>query len=490
MNKIVGRQELPLREEQRQPEVHPVILCGGSGKRLWPVSRQDCPKQFQRLSSDKSLLQETVLRAQHALGLGAPIILCNAEHRYMVRDHLEEIGVEPAAVVCEPLPRNTAPALAAAASLLHERNPAALMLAMPADHHIGDAQAFAATFGKARAAAEAGMLVTFGIRPDRPETGYGYIEQGEALGELAEASRVARFVEKPARHEAEQLLAEGRYLWNSGIFLLPVDAFLEELQHYAPECRTACAKALAEAIVEGDTLRLDAEAFAEAPDVSVDVAVMERTGRAAVVPAEMGWSDIGTWPALRDLRAGDSDGNVLDGNTVTQDVSNCYIKANGRLIAAVGLKDLVIVDTEDAVLISSAEQTVSMDRLVGRLRKDGHRAADQHALVQRPWGHYQTVESGERFQVKHILVKPGEKLSLQMHHHRAEHWIVVSGTGRITRDEETMLLHENQSIHIPLGASHSLENPGKIPLHLIEVQVGAYLGEDDIVRFEDRYGRS
>lgn len=490
LNKVVSKQELLRQSTAPNRTVYPVILCGGSGKRLWPVSRQDCPKQFQRLSSERSLLQETVLRAHETLGLGAPIILCNESHRFLVAEHLAEIGVGAEAILCEPAPRNTAPALAAAAALLYEKDPEGLMLAMPADHHIGDPEAFAASVAKGRQAAERDYLVTFGIVPDRPETGYGYIEEGDALEGLPDGKTVSRFMEKPSREVAEELLAAGRFLWNSGIFLLPLATFLDELQTLAADCAAASAAAVNAGRFGDGVVHLDAEAFGAAPDVSVDVAVMERTGRAAVVRADMAWSDIGTWPALRALRGPDADGNVLDGNAVTEDVSNCLIQANGRLVAAVGLKDLVIVDTEDAVLISDAAQTTKVDRLVARLKESGQGAADQHAVVQRPWGHYQTVESGERFQVKHILVKPGEKLSLQMHHHRAEHWIVVSGTGQITCDEETRLLHENESLHIPIGSTHSLENPGKIPLHLIEVQVGTYLGEDDIVRFEDRYGRS
>lgn len=489
MNDTESKEEVLQQASAPERTVYPVILCGGSGKRLWPVSRKDCPKQFQRLSSERSLLQETVLRARDTLGLGAPILLCNEDHRFLVAEHLAEIGVGAEAILCEPAPRNTAPALAAAAALLHEKDPEGLMLAMPADHHIGDPEAFAASVAKGQRAAELGYLVTFGIAPDRPETGYGYIEEGGPLDGLEEGKAVNRFMEKPSREAAEELLAEGRYLWNSGIFLMPVAGFLDELGEHAPDCASASGQAVKAARHADGVVHLDGEAFAAAPDVSVDVAVMERTRRAAVVRADMAWSDIGTWPALRALRGPDANGNVLDGNAVTEDVSNCLIQANGRLVAAVGLKDLVIVDTEDAVLISDAEQTAKVDRLVARLKESGQGAAEQHAVVQRPWGHYQTVESGQRFQVKHILVKPGEKLSLQMHHHRAEHWIVVSGTGRVTCDEETRLLHENESLHIPVGSTHSLENPGKIPLHLIEVQVGTYLGEDDIVRFEDRYGR-
>lgn len=490
MSEVADNEDMLQEGTNKSRSVYPVIMCGGSGKRLWPVSRRDCPKQFQRLSSDRSLLQETVLRARDALGLGAPLVLCNADHRFMVAEHLAEIGIDPAAIICEPAVRNTAPALAVAAQFLREIDPEGVMLAMPADHYIGDGEAFAASLAKGRLAAERDHLVTFGIEPDRPETGYGYIEEGESLEGIDGSKMVRRFLEKPTRDVAETLVAEGSYLWNSGIFLLPVKSFLAELQTHSPDCAAAAETALAEAKIDGRHLYLDRDAFERAPSVSVDVAVMEQTSSAAVVRADMGWSDIGTWPALRALLDCDAEGNVLDGNAVTEDVSNCFIQANGRLVAAVGLKDLVIVDTEDAVLISDAQHTTKVDRLVARMAQDGQAAAEQHAVVQRPWGHYQTVESGERFQVKHILVKPGEKLSLQMHHHRAEHWIVVSGTGRITCDEQSRLLHENESLHIPIGATHSLENPGKIPLHLIEVQVGGYLGEDDIVRFEDRYGRS
>ena len=476
--------------EARQATVYPVILCGGSGKRLWPVSRHDCPKQFQRITSRHSLIQETVLRARDVLGLGAPIILCNEEHRFLVSDHMKEVGIEPLAIVCEPVSRNTGAAMAAAAAILKEQDPNGVMLAMPSDHFIGNGPAFREAFERARLAADCGFLVTFGIEPTRPETGYGYIEQGGSISGAPHVSSIARFVEKPTAVEAEELLSRGGYLWNSGMFVLPVSVLLKEFEHLAPEIHAASLEAVEKASSVDGGITLSRAAFSKAPDLSIDVAIMEPTQKAAVVRADIDWSDIGTWPAVRRMRAPDADGNVIEGNAVTEDVSNCLIQANGRLIAAVGLQDLVIVDTEDATLISAADRTVSVDRLVGKMRLSGLSAADKHVQVIRPWGTFQTVEQGDGFQVKHIVVKPGQELSLQMHHHRAEHWIVVGGTGRITRDGVSELMHENQAIHIPLGATHRLENPGKIPLHLIEVQVGSYLGEDDIVRFDDRYGRA
>lgn len=490
MNTIVRDEPAQLMAvEERQATVYPVILCGGSGKRLWPVSRHDCPKQFQRLTSKHSLIQETVLRARDVLGLGAPIILCNEEHRFMVSDHMKEIGIEPLAIVCEPVSRNTGAAMAAAAAILKEQDPNGIMLAMPSDHYIGDTEAFQEAFARAKSAAGCGFLVTFGIDPTRPETGYGYIEQGGSVSGAPNVSSIARFVEKPTEPEAERLISEGGYLWNSGMFVFPVSTLLKEFERLAPEVHAASLEAVEKAASVDGGITLSRGPFSKSPDLSIDVAIMERTQKAAVVKADIDWSDIGTWPAVRRMRAPDADGNVIEGNTVVEDVSNCLIQANGRLIAAVGLKDLIIVDTEDATLISSADRTVSVDRLVGKMRMSGQSAADKHVQVIRPWGTFQTVEQGDGFQVKHIVVKPGAELSLQMHHHRAEHWIVVGGTGLITRDGETELMHENQAIHIPLGASHRLENPGKIPLHLIEVQVGSYLGEDDIVRFDDRYGR-
>ncbi|MEQ8346479.1 MAG: mannose-1-phosphate guanylyltransferase/mannose-6-phosphate isomerase [Sneathiellaceae bacterium] len=470
--------------------VWPVILCGGSGRRLWPVSRRDHPKQFQRLSSDKSLVQETALRARDGLGLGMPVLLCNETHRFMLQDHMAEIGIEAAALLSEPQSRNTAPAIAAAARFVSDRDPDAMLLVMPSDHFIGNQAAFATAFAKARQIAQTGRLVTFGIRPVRPETGYGYIEQGRPVEPAGTGFEIASFMEKPALARAEELVRGGRHLWNSGIFLLPVRVLIDEFERLCPDILAAASAALSAARDSDGRLLLDTTAFLTAPAASIDVAVMEHTRLGAVVPADMDWSDIGTWPALREMRGGDAMGNVLDGNAVVEDVTNCFIQSTGRLIAAIGLDDVVIVETDDAVLISGAGHAARLDGLVGRLRDAGQSAADRHLRVHRPWGHYRTVDRGDRYQVKHIQVKPGESTSLQFHHHRAEHWIVVSGTGRVVRDGETILLHECQSLHIPPGVSHRLENPGKIPLRIAEVQVGAYLGEDDIVRLDDRYGRA
>lgn len=470
--------------------VYPVVLCGGAGKRLWPMSRQACPKQFQPLCSQDSMLQQTVSRLDGDLRLQPPLILCSDEHRFLVAEQLAEIDKPPLAAICEPASRNTAPALTAAALMLHEQDADSIMLAMPADHMIGDLTAFQDAVVRAADAAAEGWLVTFGIAPSRPETGYGYIRTGEALGDRNDVFRVSRFIEKPERTAAERLVADGGYLWNSGIFMLPTKVFLDEVRRHAPEMEAACGHALDRGERRSEGLLLDEAAFTDAPDISIDYAIMERTERAAVVRAEMAWSDVGSWHALRDVGDPDADGNVVHGNVVIEDVTNSFIHANGRLVTAVGLDNVVVVDTEDALLVTDAAHTGAIDGLVRRLRAIGTPEASEHARVRRPWGSYQTVDRGERFQVKHIMVKPGEQLSLQMHHHRAEHWIVVSGTGTVTCGEEVRLLHENETVHIPVGTTHRLENPGKIPLHLIEVQVGPYLGEDDIVRFNDVYGRA
>lgn len=486
MNMISAKQEAP---KGALGNVYPVVLCGGAGKRLWPMSRQACPKQFQPLCSDSSMLQETVRRAEGKLGLQPPLILCSDEHKFIAAEQLAEMGKTPLAIMCEPISRNTAPALAAAAMLLHEQDPDSVMLAMPADHLIGDLDAFEDAVVRAAAAAATGWLATFGIAPTRPETGYGYIQQGAALDGNPDVHQVSRFVEKPDLENAEKLVADGGYLWNSGIFMLPTALFLDEVRRHVPEIEAACRGALDACERRGANVMLERAAFAEAPDISIDYAIMERTDRAAVVRTEMAWSDIGSWHALRDARNPDAQGNVIHGNVVADDVTNTYIHANGRLVAAIGLNDMVIVDTEDALLVSDARHAPAIDKLVKRLKDDGVPQASHHAKVLRPWGSYQTVDRGERFQVKHITVKPGEALSLQMHHHRAEHWIVVGGTASVTVGEETRLVGENETVHIPVGATHRLENPGKILVHLIEVQVGPYLGEDDIVRFNDVYGR-
>ncbi|PIW26842.1 MAG: mannose-1-phosphate guanylyltransferase/mannose-6-phosphate isomerase [Rhodospirillales bacterium CG15_BIG_FIL_POST_REV_8_21_14_020_66_15] len=468
--------------------VYPVILCGGSGRRLWPMSRQAYPKQFLRLYSGQSLLQETVLRARKLMGSARPFMLCSEAHKFLVADHLKEIDVEPLTIVCEPASRNTAPALAVAALILREIDPEAIILAMPSDHRIADEDDFVRTIANATSVAEDGWLTTLGITPTASETGYGYIRVGGPVDGNYSIRRVARFEEKPNKARAEKLLEGGEHLWNSGIFLFPVGKLLDEMRRTAPEVVDACLDALAKATCTQDYVMLD-RAYARSPDISVDHAVLEHTEGAAVVKADMGWSDIGSWHALRETQGADADGNVVDGNVIVDDVSNSYIKANGRLVAAIGLRDVVVVDTDDAVLVSSADHIGRLGAMVSRINAAGFPEASQHSLVHRPWGSYQTIDDGTRYQVKHIFVKPGGRLSLQMHHHRAEHWVVVGGTARVTCGDETRLLRENESLHIPMGTTHRLDNPGKIPLHLIEVQVGPYLGEDDIVRFEDTYGR-
>ncbi|MEX2643900.1 MAG: mannose-1-phosphate guanylyltransferase/mannose-6-phosphate isomerase [Acetobacterales bacterium] len=488
MNVISAKHELD-EPVDTLAHVYPVVLCGGSGKRLWPMSRQDCPKQFQRLCSDRSMLQETIGRVTAGLHLHPATVLCSDDHRFIVAEHLEEIGETAHAIMCEPLSRNTGPALTAAALMLQKQDPDAIMLVMPADHLIGDQMAFEEAVKRAAEAATNGWLATFGVQPTRPETGYGYIRQGSELKHVAGVHKVSEFIEKPDRNKAERLIEEGGYLWNSGIFMLPVDIYLEEVRAHAPAMAGACESAMRAGVRKGDVLVLDGESFAEAPDISIDYAVMERTDRAAVVGSDMAWSDIGSWHALRDARKPDDAGNVIHGNVVVDEVTNCFVQANGRLVAAIGLDNLVIVDTEDALLISDARRTGAIDGLVRRLKDAGVPQASQHARALRPWGYYQSVDLGDRFQVKHIMVKPGAALSLQMHHHRAEHWVVVNGTASVTIGDKTKLVRENETVHIPLGETHRLENPGNIPMHLIEVQIGPYLGEDDIVRLEDVYGR-
>lgn len=470
--------------------LHPVILCGGVGKRLWPLSRESRPKQFLSLISGRSLLQDTVERVRSGLGLSAPVILCGSAQRFMVAEQLAEAGITPAAIICEPVSRNTAPALAAAAVYLQERDPDAMMLVLPSDHYIGDVAAFADVVARAVPAAARGRLITFGIRPTRPETGYGYIERGGALHDADGTYAVTQFIEKPDLARAEALIADGAHLWNSGIFVLPAGEFLDELERHSPETVAAATRAFIRHREADGFILLDGESFAEAPSISVDHAVMEHTDRAAVVPADMAWNDVGSWRALRDSCVRDMDGNAIQGDVLADDVSNSYIRAESRLVAAVGLNDMVIVETDDAVLVGDASRSAEMGQMVERLKTAGRSEAREHRRIYRPWGYYQSLDAGERFQVKRIVVKPGARLSLQMHHHRAEHWVVASGTARITCGEKTCLLRENESVFIPMGTTHRLENPGKLPLYLIEVQVGGYLGEDDIVRFEDNYGRA
>jgi len=466
----------------------PVILSGGSGTRLWPLSRSAYPKQFLPLAGDRSMLQMTLDRLDGVPLLRPPVVVCNDRHRFLVAEQLHEGGIEGSSIVLEPMGRNTAPAVAVAALVALEREDDPLLLVLPADHVIRDIEVFQATLAVAREEAEAGALVTFGIVPDRPETGYGYIRAGRE-NRRSGVFRVAEFVEKPDRQTAHQYVDSGQFYWNSGMFVFKARRYLEELERLAPDVLSACQAAQRKAVTDLDFIRLDREAFSGCPNESIDYAVMERTDSAVVVPLDAGWSDVGSWSALLGITHGDAEGNVVLGDVIAEDTHNCYLRSEERLVATVGVTDHVVVETKDAVLVAHRDRVQDVKRIVEHLKAQGRDETDFHRRVYRPWGFFEGIAKAERFQVKHILVKPGASLSMQMHHHRAEHWIVVRGTARVTCDGESRLLSEDQSTYIPLGTVHRLENPGVIPLELIEVQTGSYLGEDDIVRFDDRYGR-
>ncbi|MEA9556916.1 mannose-1-phosphate guanylyltransferase/mannose-6-phosphate isomerase [Xanthomonas nasturtii] len=465
-------------------DVLPIILSGGSGTRLWPLSRESYPKQFLPLVGDKSMLQATWLRSAPVAG-HAPIVVANEEHRFMAAEQLQQLGVKPSAILLEPKGRNTAPAIAVAALEAMRDGADPLLLVLPSDHVIQNEAAFQAAVTAAAAAAEQGKLVTFGIKPTAPETGYGYIKAGSGTG----ATAVERFVEKPDLATAQGYLASGEYYWNSGMFLFRASRYLEELRKFHPAIADACQKAWENGKRDADFTRLDKDAFAASPSDSIDYAVMEKTADAVVVPLDAGWNDVGSWSSLLDVSEQDAHGNAHHGDVIQVDCRNTYAYGS-RLIAMVGLEDVVVVETPDAVLVGHRDRIQEVKDVVGRIKADGRSEATWHRKVYRPWGAYDSIDMGQRHQVKRITVKPGAVLSLQMHHHRAEHWIVVSGTAEVTRGDEVLLLTENQSTYIPLGVTHRLRNPGKLPLELIEVQSGSYLGEDDIVRFEDTYGRA
>jgi mannose-1-phosphate guanylyltransferase/mannose-6-phosphate isomerase len=464
----------------------PVILSGGSGTRLWPLSREAYPKQFLPLVGKDTMLQATWQRIA-PLASAAPMVVANEEHRFMVAEQLRQVGCVPSAILLEPVGRNTAPAIAVAALQSMREGADPLLLVLPSDHVITDAPAFQAAVRQAEPAASRGRLVTFGIVPSGPETGYGYIRAGAALADGVRA--VAQFVEKPDEATAKGYVDSGEYFWNSGMFLFRASVFLVELERQQPAMLAACRAALEGASRDADFVRLDKAAFAACPSDSIDYAVMEHTDAAAVLPIDVGWNDLGSWSALWEVAEQDGNGNAHHGDVLAQDCRNTLAWGDGRLLALLGLDNVVVVDTADAVLVAHKDRVQDVKGIVGKLKAEGRSEPTCHRKVYRPWGSYDSIDVGGRFQVKRITVKPGASLSLQMHHHRAEHWIIVSGTGRITRGEEVFTLAENQSTYIPLGVKHRLENPGRLPLELIEVQSGSYLGEDDIVRFEDVYGR-
>lgn len=467
--------------------MQPVVLAGGTGSRLWPKSRVALPKQFLSLTSENSMLQDTLARLEGTQA-ASPIVICNDAHRFLVAEQLRQQDCDHGGIILEPVGRNTAPAIALAALHAIKTDPEAVLLVLAADHLIQNQAAFHDAIEKAHALALDGRLVTFGIVPDQPHTGYGYIKSGDVLDT---GFSVSEFVEKPDLVTATKYVESGQYFWNSGMFMFKAATYVDELGKYAPEILDVCERAIATETPDLDFIRVDADTFSQSPDDSIDYAVMEKTELAAMVSLDAGWSDVGSWSSLWETAEDkDDNGNATVGDVLLTDVNDSYINAEERLVAAVGVDDLVIVETKDAVLVANKSKVQDIKTIVSQLKEQKRPEYEFHREVYRPWGKYDSIDNGERFQVKRITVKPGEKLSVQMHHHRAEHWIVVSGTANVTIDDSVAMLTENQSIYIPIGAVHALENPGKIPLELIEVQSGSYLGEDDIVRFSDRYGRA
>jgi mannose-1-phosphate guanylyltransferase len=473
----------------------PIIMAGGSGSRLWPLSRQQFPKQFLTLLGEHSMLQTTAHRLagiEHA----PTLVICNEEHRFSVAEQLRVNQIPNSGIVLEPVGRNTAPAIALAAMLALSKGDDPLLLVLAADHVIKDEAAFCNAVNKAIPLAEQNQLVTFGIVPTAPETGYGYIQRGDALShclgnglENALGFNVAKFVEKPNLATAQDYIATGEYYWNSGMFMFKASTYLQELKQHSPKIFAACEASIANPQYDVDFIRINQLAFEACPDDSIDYAVMEKTQHAVVVPMDCGWNDVGSWSALWEIDDKDAQGNVFKGDVIGINTSNSYVNANEKLVAVIGLDDVVVVETKDAILVAKQSQVQQVKQVVEQLKAEQRSEWQHHREVYRPWGKYDSIDNGGRFQVKRITVKPGAKLSVQMHHHRAEHWIVVSGTAKVTNGDKQILLTENQSTYIPVGVVHALENPGKVDLELIEVQSGSYLGEDDIVRFEDRYGR-
>ena len=461
-----------------------VVMAGGSGSRLWPLSRSLYPKQFLPLADKQTMLQATLSRVKGISG-AEPMLICNEEHRFIAAEQIRQLGVN-AEILLEPIGRNTAPAIALAALSSSAKGDDPLLLVLAADHVIRNVDEFRAVVERAQPLADAGQLVTFGIVATGPETGYGYIRRG---GEQGEGYAVAEFVEKPDLERAKGYVDSGEYYWNSGMFLFKASRYIEELEKFRPDILEACREALSETTPDLDFVRINEHAFAACPDESVDYAVMEKTDSAVVVPLDAGWSDVGAWSSLWEVTAKDAEGNAVRGDVMIHNTSDCLIHSTNKLVATVGLKDVVVVETKDAVLVADKNQVQDVKKIVEQLKAEGRPEYQLHREVYRPWGKYDSIDNGERFQVKRITVKPGAKLSVQMHHHRAEHWIVVSGTAKVQIDDTEQYVTENESVYIPITAVHALENPGKVDLELIEVQSGSYLGEDDIVRFEDRYGR-
>src|ERR1017187_6964969 len=474
------------RSEDMVEPLIPVILSGGAGTRLWPLSREMFPKQLLALAGERTMLQETVARLAGVAGAAAPIIVCNEAHRFTVAEQIRELGAQASGILLEPVGRNTAPAVALAALHAMHQDPAAILIVAPADHVIRDARGFQQAAEVAAGLAKNGKLVPFGIVPHAPETGYGYIRRGEGQGP---AYPVAQFTEKPSLDMAQQFVASGDYYWNSGMFVFKASRYLDELARFAPDILEASRAAYQSAKTDLDFVRVDKAAFEKCRADSIDYAVMEKTHDGVVLPLDAGWSDVGSWASLFDALPADAEGNVLQGDVLVHDTHDCYVHSTSRLVTAVGMDDHIIVETKDAVLVAPKGRVQDVKELVAALRKAGRSESAWHREVYRPWGSYDSIDDGDRFQVKRLTLKPGGMLSLQMHHHRAEHWIVVQGTARVTCCDKTLFLSENESTFVPIGATHRIENPGKVPLHIIEVRSGTYLGEDDIVRYEDNYGR-
>jgi len=469
--------------------LHPVILSGGIGSRLWPLSREHYPKQLLALVGEQTMLQSTITRLENIPNLAPPIIVCNEDHRFLVAEQLRCIDIKPSAILLEPVGRNTAPAIAIAALAALDNDPDAVLLALPADHLIQKVDIFQEVIKQAFSISNQELLITFGIVPTKPETGYGYIKKGEKINQ--HIHKVAQFVEKPNLETAIKYLETKDYFWNSGIFLFKAQTYLNELKQFEPQIFEICTRAFDKLALDlnSDFVRVDEELFKQCISKSIDFAVMEKTTKAAIIPLDAGWSDIGAWTALWEVSKQDNNGNILQGDIFVENVNNCYLRSEYRLLATLGVENLIVVETADAVLVAHKDYAQHVKNVVDHLKRTKRREANLHRKVIRPWGSYESIDNEPRFQVKRITVNVGASLSLQMHHHRSEHWIIVKGTAKIIKGDEEFLLTENQSTYIPLGVKHRLENPGKIPLEIIEIQSGSYLGEDDIVRFEDYYGR-